>query len=90
VQLGAVRQVYAGGIPIEALIEYAALFQQGESTREARKAILWEQREQLALQIAEMRETLNKLDHKIARYDATIGAAEKTLTKEKTHDLPDL
>ena len=35
------------GVQIEALIEYVALFQKGDSTLEARKQILIEQRKQL-------------------------------------------
>lgn len=37
----------AAGVQIEALIEYVALFQRGDETVEARKALLIEQREQL-------------------------------------------
>ena len=36
------------GLPIEALIDYVALFQQGDMTVEARKSILVEQRDVLA------------------------------------------
>lgn len=35
----------AAGLQIEALIEYVALFQQGDSTIGARKALLLEQRD---------------------------------------------
>lgn len=37
----------AAGVQIEALIEYVALFQRGDETVEAAKALLIEQREQL-------------------------------------------
>lgn len=37
----------SAGVQIEALIEYVALFQQGDSTLEARKNLLIEQRKQL-------------------------------------------
>ena len=39
---------------IEALIEYVALFQKGDSTVDARKAILVEQREKLLERMADM------------------------------------
>ena len=42
------------GLPIEALIEYMKLVQQGDKTSEARKEILIEQREQLAARMKEM------------------------------------
>lgn len=57
------------GIQIEALIEYVALFQEGESTQAARKEILLEQRELLRTRMDELRETLGYLDQKIDHYD---------------------
>ena len=40
-----IKCMRAAGIPVEALADYVALFQQGDRTREARKQILIEQRE---------------------------------------------
>lgn len=57
------------GLPVEALIEYVALFRQGPHTVTARKEILTEQREILAEKIATLQETLEKLSWKIANYD---------------------
>ena len=54
------------GIQVEALIEYVSLFQQGDGTQEARKQILLEQREQLAARMEDMKQTLARLDKKIA------------------------
>ena len=42
------------GVQIEALIEYVALFQKGDSTLEARKQILIEQRKQLIQRMEDM------------------------------------
>lgn len=42
-----IKCMRAAGLQIEALIEYVALFQQGDSTIGARKALLLEQRDQL-------------------------------------------
>ena len=67
------------GVQIEALIEYVALFQQGESTAEARREILAEQRRILAERVDEMQKTLERLDRKIERYESTIGKKEKEL-----------
>ena len=61
------------GLQIEALIEYVALFQQGEATVGACKAILIEQREQLAERIAQMQQTLERLDTKIAHYGSCVS-----------------
>ena len=70
----------AGG-QIEALIEYVALYQQGEETARARKAILEEQREQLRMRLEEMQESLHLLDKKIQHYEETVCAAEENLRK---------
>lgn len=59
----------AAGVQIEALIEYVALYQQGDATVDARRAILAEQREQLKARMEEMRASLERLDYKIERYD---------------------
>lgn len=56
------------GLPIEALIEYMTLFKEGDSTAEARMAILIEQREALISRIEEMQSTLARLDRKIEMY----------------------
>lgn len=69
------------GVQIEALIEYVALYQQGEETARARKAILEEQREQLRMRLEEMQESLHLLDKKIQHYEETVCAAEKNLRK---------
>lgn len=67
------------GIPVETLIDYMSLFQQGEATRETRKAMLKEQRKQIAARIGDMQKTLDKLDYKIAHYDDVIFPVESTL-----------
>lgn len=69
------------GVQIEALIEYVALYQQGEETARARKAILDEQREQLRMRLEEMQESLHLLDKKIQHYEETVCAAEENLRK---------
>ena len=69
------------GVQIEALIEYVALYQQGEETARARKAILEEQREQVRMRLEEMQESLHLLDKKIQHYEETVCAAEENLRK---------
>ncbi len=67
------------GIQIEALIEYVALFQQGDSTAEARKELLIDQRRQLAERLDDMQKTLKRLDLKIERYEQTVQRKEMEL-----------
>ena len=57
------------GIPVEMLIEYVAMFRQGADTIGARKELLVEQRQQLALKIVEMQAVLERLDDKINGYE---------------------
>ena len=44
----------SSGVQVEALIEYVALYQQGDATIDARKALLIDQRDQLAERIEQM------------------------------------
>jgi DNA-binding transcriptional MerR regulator len=70
----------SAGVQIEALIEYAALCQQGEGTEERRKAILMEQRQQLSERIEEIRKSLDRLDYKIANYEKILRKKEQECT----------
>lgn len=63
-----IKCMRSSGLPIEVLIEYVDLFQQGDETIEARKEILNEQRSQLIKRIEEMNATLERLEVKIERY----------------------
>jgi MerR family transcriptional regulator, aldehyde-responsive regulator len=65
------------GLPIDMLIEYIHLLDQGDETIAARNELLQEQRVLLQARIQEMQETLKVLDFKINLY------SEAVLTKEK-------
>lgn len=65
------------GLPIDVLIEYYGLVQQGDETIEARKEILMEQRDQVVARMAEMQKTLDLLNYKINVYENTVLKAEK-------------
>jgi len=69
------------GVQIEALIEYVALFQQGDSTIGARKALLIEQRNQLLRRMQAMQESLDRLNYKIQNYERSIVPAEQRLQR---------
>jgi DNA-binding transcriptional MerR regulator len=74
-----IKCMRGAGVAVEALVEYVALFQKGDNTREARKEILTEQRKLLVARIAELQKALDKLDFKIANYDTAVLEAEKKL-----------
>jgi len=64
-----IKCMRSAGLPIEVLIEYVGLFQQGKETSEARKELLIEQRKQLVIRMDDMQKTMERLDYKIARYE---------------------
>jgi DNA-binding transcriptional MerR regulator len=76
-----IRCMRSSGLPIEALIEYVTLFQEGDETAVARKELLIEQRDNLVLKMEEMKNTVERLNGKIARYEETIGKREKGLRR---------
>ena len=76
-----IKCMRAAGLPIEALIEYVALFQQGDDTLCARKALLLEQREQLAQRIADLQAVLDLLARKIQGYDEKCVDMERLLRR---------
>lgn len=69
----------AAGVHIDALIEYVALFTQGDTTWDARKNILIEQRVLIEGRMAEMQQSLDRLNDKIARYESGVMCAEHIL-----------
>ncbi|WP_407309783.1 MerR family transcriptional regulator [Desulfosporosinus sp. SB140] len=69
------------GLPIEALIEYVTLFQQGDETVEARKELLIEQRKQLFQKMEDMQKTLERLNYKIKVYEEAVVKKENELKR---------
>ena len=76
-----IKCMRSAGLPIEVLIEYVGLVQQGDKTIEARKEILREQRELLAVRMSEMQKTLDILDHKIDVYENALLKKEKEMVQ---------
>ncbi|WKY43121.1 MerR family transcriptional regulator [Eubacteriaceae bacterium ES2] len=64
----------SAGMPIEPLIEYCSLTQQGDETIVARKDLLVEERNKIQEKMEEMQKTLDRLNYKIDVYTE----AEKT------------
>ncbi|PMQ02080.1 MAG: MerR family transcriptional regulator [Dictyoglomus sp. NZ13-RE01] len=76
-----IKCMRSAGIEIDALLKYVKLMQEGESTLEARKQILIEQRDKIIAQIEVMQRALEKLNNKIKNYDIMLSKFEKTLRK---------
>jgi MerR family transcriptional regulator, aldehyde-responsive regulator len=76
-----IKCMRSAGLPIEVLIEYVALVQQGDKTIEARKDILKEQRELLFARMNEMQKTLEILNHKIEVYEKAVLKKEKEIVQ---------
>ncbi len=72
-----IKCMRSAGLPIEVLIAYVGLAQQGDETIATRKAILEEERARLAARMQEMQKTLDLLDYKIEMYE------NKVLDKER-------
>ncbi|MBS6955435.1 MAG: MerR family transcriptional regulator [Enterocloster asparagiformis] len=71
------------GVGIEALIEYVALFKQGDETIEARKHILIEQRNRLEERMADIQRSLETLNMKIERYEQGLMTKERQLRRRQ-------
>jgi DNA-binding transcriptional MerR regulator len=76
-----IKCMRSAGLPIEVLIEYMGLVQQGDGTIEARKEILKEQRELLAARMNELQKTLDILDRKLDVYENAVLKKEKEMTR---------
>lgn len=72
-----IKCMRSAGLPIEVLVEYVRLVQQGDETIEARKEILVEQRDLLLTRMREMQNTLDLLNHKIEVYENAVLKREK-------------
>ncbi len=76
-----IKCMRSAGIPIEVLIEYVTLFQQGDETIEARKELLTEQHNQLIKKMEDMKKTIERLDYKIERYEQAVLPKENELKR---------
>ena len=81
-----IKCMRGAGLPVEVLIEYVSMFQRGDVTFHARKALLIEQRRLLADKISGLQSTLDRLDQKIERYEKMILPAEHELTRKDDND----
>lgn len=71
-----VKCMRGANVSIEALIEYMQLFDEGDSTLEARRQILVEQRDEARERLQRIQAGLDRLDYKIAHYDEMIAQSD--------------
>lgn len=69
------------GLPINVLIQYYSLVQQGDETMEDRKAILIERRAEVIARMEELQKTLDLIDYKISYYDQAVLKVEKAIVE---------
>lgn len=62
----------SAGLPVEVLIEYVKLYQDGDTTIPARLQLLMDQKEVLLNQKKQIDETLDRLNYKIAGYEMAL------------------
>jgi MerR family transcriptional regulator, aldehyde-responsive regulator len=74
-----IKCMRGAGLPVEILIDYMELVQEGDGTTEARKEILIDQRDKLAARMEEMQKTLDRLNYKIEVYEKALLKKEKEM-----------
>lgn len=72
------------GVPIETLIEYLQLYEQGDETAPRRKALLIKQRDLIQQRIDAMQEGLNRLNTKIDSYETVMMDAERGMRQRES------
>lgn len=70
--VGLAKCMRSAGLPVEAMIEYVRLYQEGDSTILARLQLLLEQRQSLLEQKKKIDETLDRLNYKISIYEDAV------------------
>lgn len=60
------------GVPVEMVVQYVKLCQQGDETFSARRDLLKEARSQILGQIEKCQAELERLEYKISRYEAAV------------------
>ena len=80
-QVEFIKCMRTAGLPIEVLIEYYRLVQQGDETVEDRKAILVQHRAEVKARMAELQKTLDLLDSKISFYGNAVLKAENAIVE---------
>lgn len=79
-----IKCMRCAGLSIETIIEYNALFQQGEKTAQKRKALLSRQRKEILCRIERLQRNLNLLDKKIAWYEQSMESCKQIPCSKET------
>ncbi len=79
----------SAGVPMEMLIEYVKLFQQGDETFAARRDLLKEARAEVLKQMRKYQRELERLDYKIGRYEIAVKTGELIWDREFSLDIED-
>lgn len=74
------------GLPVEVMIEYVKLHQEGDSTISARHSLLLEQRDRLLEQKSQIDITLDRLNYKISRYEVAEETGVLSWDKDEEDD----
>lgn len=83
-----IKCMRSSGVQVEALVAYVRLYEEGDSTAEERKKILIAERNRITAQVEEMQRTLDRLNHKIDRYEKDILPVEKELAYTRREQEP--
>ena len=74
------------GLPIEVMIEYVKLFQQGDNTIPARLELLNNQMDVLRFQKKQIEETMDRLSYKISRYEKELKTGKLIWDKGENNE----
>lgn len=74
-----VKCMRGAGVSVETLIQYMDLFEQGDSTLEARRKLLIMQREIILKRREDLDKSIEKLNYKIENYDKLIEVQNNML-----------
>lgn len=74
------------GVPVEIIIEYVSLYQQGNETFAARRDLLKKAQEAIIQQIKRYQDELERLEYKIARYEDAVRTGELVWDKDFSYN----
>lgn len=81
------------GVPVEMVIEYVKLCQQGDETFLERRDLLKEVREGILRQIEKCQRELERLEYKIERYETAVETGklvwDKTFSSQSETEMPE-
>lgn len=79
--VGLAKCMRGAGLPVEVMIEYVQLYQEGDKTIAARLQLLTAQKEVLLEQRRQIDVMLDRLNYKIARYEVAVETGELSWAK---------